>query len=399
MWPDVEALLPIPVTGSPEGLRVDYARNDLRIIAAKSQEQIAVHEYATKAAAGLLHTLATTEVPNKYKLTELNELYEKPDTDKKLTVGKVARQMVAPKQMKGSGVTDKDITRDVLSELHPDRVISGTSDAEESESIFRAITEARQYDDQTLAQSLYAGTVASRASAEEQPTATSLELARYKAWLALEAGKGRFYTKEEVDAWKKRELSLLPIRVRAGLLISARNLFGRALGAGADGSISLPSDYYHVISSGLDGSVKVIERVMGDHVTTDEMAKVDTDLFDQKMTGLLNQLDVLLRSQRGMGQTWTYLKGQLATTFVRDLTEIANILHGKTRAERLGAFAFRLGELAISDASRSTYGYEDEPKPIFPKDGFSEKDIIRNSIKKDRFKSEESYFKDKYNKY
>ena len=98
----------------------------------------------------MLRAVATTEVPNRDKLTELtSSFYEKPDTDKKLTASKVARQMVAPKQHTGAGVTAKDIKRDVLSELHPDRVVNDANSTDDSRDVFRAITEARQNDDST----------------------------------------------------------------------------------------------------------------------------------------------------------------------------------------------------------------------------------------------------------
>ena len=127
--------------------------------------------------------------------------------------------------------------------------------------------------------------------------------------------------------WKEREVELLPVRVRAGLLISARNLLGRALGAGADGSISLPAPIIiNLVVSNLNRSANVIERVMGDELTATEMAIVDTELFDEKMLSLLHRSTRVITHPTRMGQTAVIARANWQLSLPRSLVEIADVL-------------------------------------------------------------------------
>ncbi len=376
--------LPVPVGELSETLRVDFARSDLAMIASQAQEQVAVHKHATRAATEVLHTVSAMEIPNRDALIELRkEHLIKPDADEpKHTASGLARQMVKATGQH-SGVADKDVKRDILSRLHPDRQLEVTS--AESEDTFKAITDAQQHDDETLVQGLYAETVATSAAGVESPSAATLEKARYKAWLALQAGKGRFETKEEVDAWKERELALAPHRIRAGLLGTAAGLFAHSLGATEQGSFSIPSECFYSVSQAFDTTQRVVEKIMGDEVTAYNLSRANLVSFDKQLTNLLGQLDGLygLLGMRILpGMDWSYLLSDAASRFGRALSATAKELEGY----REPISPSLLGSIALAGLSGDSGEKErrpDKERLIISDDDFS-RDIMRNIIKRRR---------------
>jgi hypothetical protein len=400
MPPEHESLLPVLSSSlGGESLRADLARNDLIIIAAKAQEQVAVHQYATHAATEVIHTVARTQLPNQEKLQEMisrhSRLHEAEDPGQKsapMTAGKVARQIITPDKSRTAGVSEKDIKRDILAELHPDReaaVDVSTDDASQDEAVYRSVTEAQQHEDEVLTQGLYAATVASRALETEGLGASALEKTRYKAWIALKAGEGRFSTQEEVDAWRDREIGLLPVRARTGLVIGSINAFAKALGADDEGEIAIPVEYRQAIVEGMDDTRKAVEWVMGEKITTDDAAEIDTDLLDTRIGNLLDRLDLLLDDRQDSLLTLISPKGQRASAFCRELSEIARILHPEHwRYKAL----MKLGSMAYEASYGGSYKGGYPTKDLFHDD----QTIIKNKNQSKYYSEEDSIFGSKY---
>lgn len=381
----------MPTTGLNEVFKIDIARNDLAIIADQAQEQVALHEQATRAGNEVVQALTRMDVPNRDALIELKKQQEpgnEPETPR--TPSSLARELVKPKGDTQVGVTAKDIKSDVLSVLHPDRrVDSGGSDEVD---VFKSITEAQQNEDETLTQGLYAGTVASRAAVVESPSAKTLEIARYKAWIALQAGKGRFETREEIEVWKKRELAVLPYKVRAGLLGTASEIFTQALGADEKGSISLPNECYQPVSQGLEATQRVLKKILGDEAEPDDLLKADLSRFDDKLAGIIDQLKTLVEDRSIAGIGWSYFKIAMATRIGRELSAAARVLEAEGYD-----YARDLGSLVLSGLGKNLFGEDrfggEEPRRIF-----DDKRII-NSMRHEENLSNEKYYYNENDKY
>jgi hypothetical protein len=372
-----------PVIGSgelPEGLRMDLVRNDLAHIAALAEEQVRVHEYATQAATEVLHSSVTADVPNKEDLFALKERYEQPNAmDEIFSASGLARQMVTRRDA-DAGIAGRDITHDVLSELHPDRDAEGVNDTT-SEDIFKSITGARLHGDGVLEQGLYAGTVAQRASRIESPTAAKLERIRYKAWLALQAGKGRFDSAEEVDAWKEHELELVPVKARAGLLMTTAELFAQSLGTDDSGRIRVPSECHASVSEGFRVVGRVFRDTFGDEAAPDVLSDMSMGLFDRDLTRLVKQLQGLYTSQAVIGRhMWNQYRIAIVNQVGELLADAARHLEKPTLSFSLGSLA--LAGLRYPDARR---------RSILPKDDdpYAYKELGKRILNIDDYPSEE----------
>lgn len=399
MHPEHESLLPVLSSSLSESFRADLVRNDLAMIAAKAQEQVAVHQYATHAATEVVHEAARMQLPNREKLQKmigqrprLHEAEEPEQESKPMTAGKVARQIITPDKSPATGVSEKDIKKDILAELHPDRVAAvdvSPGDVSQDEAVFRSVTEAQQHEDEVLTQGLYADTVASRALETEGLGVVALEKTRYKAWIALKAGEGRFSTQEEVDAWKDREIGLLPVRARTGLVIGSINAFAKALGVDDKGEITLPAEYQQVVAKGLDDTRKAVEWVMGEKITADDAAEIDTDLLDARIGSLLERLDLLLDDRHETLITLISPKGQRASVFSRELSEIARILYPQNW--KYEAF-MKLGAMAYEDPYGGSHKGRYPSKDLI----YDEQKIIKNKNQSKYYSEEDSIFGSKY---
>ncbi len=317
--------LPALVTELPEAPRIMYARSDLDQIGAQAQQQIEVHRYATGAAAEVLRAAATMEVPNREAVGDLYTKYLTPpefSADEQIRIARQhGRQMVTTRD-EPPRITSRSMGR----RLHPDVGPTDAANKALAEG-FKSITAAQKAGDETLAQGLYAKTVASTVANMEGPNATALEKDRYQAWMALQAGKGRFGTKEDVDAWKESELALAPYRSRAQLLGTTSGLFELSLGADEQGLV-VADDCFVPISRGLEITQRVIKRVMGDEITAGDLSRVNLSSFDNQLTVLLGQLAELLRSQIVRGASWSYSFRSMASRFGEALGAAAEELEG-----------------------------------------------------------------------
>ncbi len=351
-----ERYLPELSSTLPDELRADFARHDLAAIALKSEESLAIQELAEKAAQDVLDAGLSAEIPNGTRIAKLIEEHGDTSLGDKITRTEAVRNMIWPERSNVFGVTRKDIARDAISKLHPDRA-AGDKVASADDERLRALTKARQDNDHARAQGLYANTVAARASTSEEDDPAELELLRYKAWLALEASKGKFESAKEVERWKQSQLSQLPLRARASMLTAAHNLFVLGLGeSSVDGTIRLPLHEYHEITEALEATRQAIESVNSDNFKSTSLLHGGITMFDFYMTSLVTSLENFMALQKSGHISDFAIRSFLKSDITRYLKETARALSPPLSMHRT------LGSMAIFATSSPP---EKVSKPLF----------------------------------
>lgn len=381
----------VPTSGLNEAFRVELARTDLTIIVDQAREQVAVHETAVRAASEVIRAVSEMEVPNRDALRELDRDDKNSDVipDVPETISGIARRLIKPKGDVPVGVSDKQVKADALSSLHPDRRVDMVDTSKDD--LFKSITEAQQSQDVTLTQGLYASTVASVAAGIEKPTPQTLEIAWYKAYLALQAGQGRFKTVEEIEVWKECELAIAPYKLRANLLGMVSNIFAQSLGADEHGAIMLPSESSAPISEGFDTAQRVIKKIFGDELKVEDLSsKIALFNFDKELEALIPQLKGMLEHRPILtGTPWSAIETFKASHFGRELASIARTLEG-------GDVHMDIAKFILQGLGPSLFDRDPKIKPTLAHD---EDKIISNEHYKENVNNSIHYYNDDKHRY
>jgi hypothetical protein len=276
---------------------------------------------------------------------------EATTTGPRLTLEELARHLAGRRLTDGvEGVSTTDISRDLLKILHPDVARDAVSIPVEAAATFRSVTEAQQYSDDVTIQGLYATTIAEAGLNNSSDSSVShLERTRYKAWLALQAGKGKFDSKEEVDTWKERMLATAPYTVRAQLMASTFNIFTEILGT-ANGTITLPDETtHHAISQGLEASKQAFAKIMDDDTPTEEIVRARTRKFDEALGDITTVLASLKLSESRLGASLGQNRALLIRSFGNLLQQAARALEGRLEMEDLQKFGSLITQLVLGE--------------------------------------------------
>lgn len=128
----------------------------------------------------------------------------------------------------------------VARELHPDR----NGENAEAAQAFRDYTAAKDTGDIALAQSVAAQAMTMRSlqGIEGVPNVDEMELAVYRAYVALNNISNKFMSVFGVNVWKRQEINALPYTIRAYDLLKLTGiLFENVVGV-RDGLVRLPSE-------------------------------------------------------------------------------------------------------------------------------------------------------------
>lgn len=323
--------LPALTTELPHALRAQFARADLANLTLAAEMQVQIRRRAVDSARELLRVAITSDIPNSESLGLLLKKHgDHNDSPTELTVNAIINNMIDGCASSSPGVSQRTISKDLLRSSHPDvarQQLESSTDLAAAEELFKLISEARQNGDVALQQALYANAIAGNACNASDNDPCVLELARYKAWIALEATRGRFNSTAEVDAWKQHELDHLATKARAKLLDSAMALFVRSLGATGQGVLHLPDNCFYEIDKGLRSGHKAVVEVINGNLKPGFIRPKEIQDFDIMLGSLIEQLEELLEHKIISAEhDWTYAQSQRALKFANDLQKVANEL-------------------------------------------------------------------------
>jgi hypothetical protein len=345
-------LLPARLSDTPEPLRRLDALIDLSQISADAIEQNTLNQLARGAVEEFLHEIAEFGVPK--DATDITSIYKEMFPENQTDSGnsnasQMISEMIAPAQQV-VGVDETKIARDAMRSAHTD--IANPEGAEESAETIRTLTNAKAQNDTLTSQVIYAEKVsrdAFNSGARSDVKTEDLELDRYKTWVALQASKCKFESAEEVEAWKNRQIELIPVRSRGEMLGMLTNIFIISLAPNANGSINYQGYEGETIANGVKTSQKKLKVLLDDDISSDAISAFDVALFDQHFSVAVDSLVEVLQGYRNRGRA-----GSLgAAAFARKLMILCD---GRVAPSKLIQLSIPIYEPKYStDKNESSY--------------------------------------------
>jgi len=315
--------LPVLIEG-PESIRRANALFDLHAIKTLAAEVHELDQYATTAASEVISSHMSVEVPQDYK--DIRDLFTHfhPDADDKtpkLSHADIVDTFIGPDADTQIGVSDRNIAVDATAALHPDKLpTQGVHITADSGDTLKALTNAQALGRRRTVQAMYAKTVATSATHTDESTpmkeVSEIELARYKAQVALQAAKGKFASKDDVDQWKQQQIDRIPAIVRAAGLGQVIYVLGQLLGADAEGRVSVSGYYAQEIISGIDRTYVRIQELRDESRPSGLETDFDRRMFDRRFSLVVSELESVLRERRG-----TYITCRDASPITKALIE------------------------------------------------------------------------------
>lgn len=318
---DPKPCLPAIIYDTPF-IREANVRTDLERIARDAVEQNVTNQHATALAEQLIIERQLHAIPPEAR--EIHTLVEalraqidsskvdEEQTNEPLTLRKAAR-LLTGSDSDAATVDRRIISLDMLSATHSD-----TTDSQQNDHLYKVITDSRAASDIATEQGTYAAFIAADSI---QPnlsrTIESLELARYKAHVALEASRGKFSSKEQADEWAVREKRLMPTHVRAGILLELHEIFIHTHN-GENGVIILDAQYAPQIKDSLQTVTTVLRDILG-HATRLRETLFNSEVFDKQLPNVVDSLQSLVESYLAHGKA----RGDASLDFAMQLEELA----------------------------------------------------------------------------
>lgn len=300
-------LLPARVDQVPEVIRRLHASTGLEAIAREAAAQNALNQYSE--AAGHEVVAATTQLNLPEEAEEIHQLFVEvclsgddipPELVRirehltgKMSPSDAARMLTNSEKPADVTVERGSIKQDLLAKLHPDRKPEGGVDAEDLET-YKAIAQGQADGDDRTVQGRYAEAVA-RSAPSESGDIAGLELRRYKAWVALQASRGRFQDEAAVDQWKEQEVQTMGIKSRISLTTQLSAIFIETLGIDPQsGNFTASGPGAHELVNEMRRVQQELSRIT--ELSHEEMAAADsTDAFDERVPAALQALKPLVR--------------------------------------------------------------------------------------------------------
>lgn len=280
----LEPLLPFPE------FRLELVRNDLLRLGELAIDQFSVNEYAMQKATELLNT-KSREAEKVKGVGKLNALIEEIGKTEEIPVESTtqsALDILGELDRRRSRIGSKTIVRDALAGLHPDKNILDPGYTKQEEDFFKSLSMAMDEDNPLLEQTLFAQDIA-QADIENEDLA-GLELRRYKAYIALGAGKAGLESKEAVDEWADGELEAMDYDIRVNVMNKTAFLYDMTLGIGYSAG--------HV--KGIDmltDLLRNMDRKMAPYYRS-RMAMIPD--FDQRLTVLVREVTKVYKRYAGV---------------------------------------------------------------------------------------------------
>lgn len=175
----------------------------------------------------------------------------------------------------------KTITRSILFNLHPDRTPSEAQAADNDIRLFKELSAAAGSNNILLEQPLYA--VAISRGYSQPSNISDLEIDRYRGYLALRAGKGKFDNTNEVDEWFEKEKKHLKHFARLEVIQTMSGLQEVTLG------LDNPGKY----KSGIRELNQIMAGLRGKKAISGMEEKMIRSRFDSKLSKMIiNIIDV-----------------------------------------------------------------------------------------------------------
>lgn len=346
------------VDEQPLDVRFANARADLEDISRRAEQQQQVHEYAKAASAEVVRANRII-LPYDEALSELFRRFNKPVDDEAVGVSSdhVVNALISPGTQQA--LPDKTVVRDLAHALHPDAKGPDEQPSSEAANLYKAISSARTAADKITIRHQYARILTSGTPEE---SIAELELRRYKAWLALHDGKGKFASEQEVDAWKAIKLENAPFAGRMMSVMIANQMLLVSLDYDEEtASIAAPAGICRAVADlqlSLQGKM---QKALGDQPATFNSSFED---FDTRFGALVEQLGGLLEeSQDDPG--WTQGRFNKVNRFINSLSYACDTLDRPPISFSLDDLGFGAMKRAVQIRRSPYFGYGEERIPPY----------------------------------
>ncbi|MCA9332591.1 hypothetical protein KDA00_01830 [Candidatus Saccharibacteria bacterium] len=339
--------LPALTTELPERFREDLARLNLALVEREATEKLRVVVATDEAAEAILISNIEDAPDYAERIAGLSRV--ETDETTSMTMAEAVQRIAGTTQKHKAGISDKRVARDLLAELHPDRV-SGTQDSVNpiEEDLVKELTTAKKADDKPKVQLRYAQGMAQRHTRAEATT-SMLEDAYYKSFVALNSVDSRFGSVEEVDAWRDDQIARLPFQRRVHILVGLTKVTEPSIGNRIGSSLQMTPEVYEAfepyvmtlrrLGESTDDGTPLSEIEGADIEGFDELAEAYISGLEDKMqpASTLSIDDIVMRSVR-----------YSAIALVRKLHELARKLDTQPIYASL---SMSLGRLALGTES------------------------------------------------